>query len=43
MLTGYHRRFLIVGLFEYFDHSGTVTLTGYLENCSITGCPAIQH
>src|SRR5215469_2373069 len=23
--------------------NGTVTLTGYLENCSITGCPAIQH
>ncbi len=22
---------------------GTLTLTGYLENCSITGCPAIQH
>jgi hypothetical protein len=21
----------------------TVTLTGYLENCSITGCPAIQR
>jgi len=23
--------------------NGTVTLTGYLENCSITGCPAIQR
>lgn len=22
---------------------GFFTLTGYLENCSITGCPAIQH
>jgi Tol biopolymer transport system component len=24
MLTGYHRRFLIVGLFEYFDHTGNL-------------------
>jgi hypothetical protein len=23
--------------------NGTVTLTGYLESCSITGCPAIQR
>jgi hypothetical protein len=23
--------------------SSTMTLTGYLENCSITGCPAVQH
>ena len=22
---------------------GFFTLTGYLENCSITGCPAVQH
>jgi hypothetical protein len=26
-----------------FWNTGSLTLTGYLENCSITGCPAIQR
>ena len=36
------------GLFAVVSANGSngnnaLTLTGYLENCSITGCPAVQH
>jgi hypothetical protein len=27
----------------YAESGAFVTLTGYLENCGVTGCPAVQH
>jgi len=35
----------LFGPYGNFDPaaSQTATLTGYLENCAVTGCPAVQH
>jgi hypothetical protein len=34
MPTVHHPRFLILGLFEYFDHSSTANLFGWLRGCA---------
>ncbi len=46
-ITSYHNAgdspSLIMTADWYGLSSATVTLSGYLENCSVTGCPPVQH
>jgi hypothetical protein len=46
-ITSYHNAgdspSLIITADWYGLSSATVTLSGYIENCSVTGCPPVQH
>jgi hypothetical protein len=46
-ITSYHNAgdtpYLIITADWYGLSSATVTLSGYLENCSVTGCPPVQN
>jgi hypothetical protein len=35
--------FLAVASSNWIGGASTMVATGYLENCSIMGCPAVQH
>jgi len=46
-VTSYHNAgdvpYVIITADWYAGSSANVTLTGYLENCAVTGCPPVQH
>ena len=46
-ITSYHNAgdtpYLLITADWYGLSAATVTLTGYLENCSVTGCPPVQN
>jgi hypothetical protein len=46
-ITSYHNAgdvpFVYITANWYAGSAANVTLTGYLENCAVTGCPPVQH